>query len=106
MQEAQLPTLTLMIQLDEVAIARILKLHIKWAQSPSVIWETTRLQWLFALLLCLDLPIDASMQAELFELQKLCKTVRATADTLEDDILAGVNTVVTVLEKVFSQVEV
>jgi len=104
--QPHVPLLTLMIQLDEVAIIRLLKLHIKWIQSPSTDWSSLRLQWLFALLVCLDLPIDASMQAELFQLQKSCKTVRATSESLDDDILAGINIVITVLEKVFNQREV
>lgn len=106
LEEPHLPLLTLMIQLDEVAILRLLKLHIKWYQSTPSTSSSLRLQWLFALLVCLDLPIDASMQAELFQLQKTCKTIRATSEILEDEALAGLNTVITVLERIFGQKDV
>lgn len=106
LEDSHQPLLAFMIQLDEVAIIRLLKMHIKWYQYPAVQASAVRLQWLFALLVCLDLPIDASMQAELFQLQKTCKTARATLEALEDDVLAGLNTVITVLERVFGQREV
>lgn len=97
------PFLSHLIQFDELAIIRLLKLHIKWSRTGN--WTAARLRWLYALLVCLDLPIEAGLQADLWQLRLTCCAERAKSDILPNDIAAGLNIVITTLEKVFGQRE-
>lgn len=100
------PLLSHLICFDEVAIIRLLNLHIKWSRDSTFSWSPPRLRWLFSLLVCLDLPIDAALQAELCDLRKACLETRASSDNLSGDLIAGLNVLITVLERIFGQRDV
>jgi survival of motor neuron protein-interacting protein 1 len=101
--EPQDPLLSHLIQFDEVSILRMLKYHIKWIKNTE--WTTRRLSWMFALLVCLDLPIEASMQAELWQLRTQCVRSRADESLQQEELIAGLNVLITVLERQFGQRE-
>jgi survival of motor neuron protein-interacting protein 1 len=100
------PLLSHLIRFDEVSVIRILTLTIKWTKASTFSWSNLRFQWLFSLLVCLDLPIDASLQAELCYLRRACLSKLCSSDNLSDETIAGLNVLVTILERIFGQRDV
>lgn len=103
MEELQEPLISHLIRFDEVSIIRLLKFHIKWSNNSTVIWTELRLQWLFSLLVCLDLPIEPALQADLRGLRNALCTLRNDTKVSEKNTLAGINMSITLLEEIFGQ---
>lgn len=102
MTNAQEPLASHLIRFDEVSVIRLLKMNIKWSNLPLP-WTELRLRWLFSLLVCLDLPIEPAVQAELCGLRKTLCTLRNQTDISEKDTMAGINMSITLLESLFGQ---
>ena len=103
--KSQEPLVSHLVRFDEVSIIRLLKFHIRWSNNTSILWSELRLQWLFSLLVCIDLPIEPALQADLCGLRKRLCTLRQQTDIHEKEIMAGINMSITLLEELFGQRE-
>lgn len=115
------PPLKLFLSLDESTIARLTRYHIEWLEDELT---ENRMQWIFSLFMFLDTPMDDDTSASLRSLLlKLCEKRASLVckrfllyilysilliiyqESVEDDILAPINILITIMCGCFDQVE-
>jgi survival of motor neuron protein-interacting protein 1 len=97
------PALRIMLHLDAVATAALLKRHVVWLKSRQL--SSARAAWLFALLARLDEPIEASTAALLRRLLRRCSSLRAQLADPHDPRLPLLNLVIVIIAEHFCQGE-
>lgn len=98
------PLLGILMQLDEVKYAALLRYHIAWLERVDGLPEL-RAQWLFALSVAVDKPLDAQTMAAYRALLRRCASLRASKASAEDEELHRLNMLITVAGRYFGQAE-
>jgi len=102
-REPARPTLSVIMNLDIVSVRQLLEYHLRWAKKAKEIDEV-HAQWLYALMLRLDKPIDADMASGLRSLLRRLASDRARlAESPDDPALPALNILITIICKCFGQ---
>jgi survival of motor neuron protein-interacting protein 1 len=96
------PILSILQHLDTVSINKLLEYHTSWAKKGPTTTEAA-MQWLFALLACLDKPLDADMASSLRGLLRRLALERSQITNREDQRLPALNILITIIAKYFGQ---
>ena len=97
------PTLTMLRNMDAVAIAATLRNYIDMIQSFDSLSRNNCL-WLFALCVAVDAPLDAETCASLRSLLRKCATILATKSEMDDEVVM-LNILMSISGKYFGQYE-
>lgn len=76
-----------------IKLLYILINSLKTQTVPSTLYFS----WIYALLIGIDVPIEADFQAKLYELLVICCEIRATSLAIPEPVVAGANTVIALL---------
>ncbi|KAG0563246.1 hypothetical protein M758_8G015100 [Ceratodon purpureus] len=98
------PLLGILMKLDEVKRAALLRYHIAWLERVDGLPEE-RAQWLFALSVVVDKPLDAQTMAAYRSLLRRCASLRASKTSAEDEDLHRLNVLITIAGRYFGQAE-
>lgn len=98
------PLLGILMRLDEVKRAALLRYHIAWLERVDDLPEG-RAQWLFALSAVVDKPLDAQTMAAYRTLLRRCASLRATKTSAENVELCRLNMLIAIAGRYFGQAE-
>jgi len=97
------PTLTMLRNMDAVAIAATLRNYIDMIQSLDSLSRNNCL-WLFALCVAVDAPLDAETCASLRSLLRKCATILATKSEMDEEVVM-LNILMAISGRYFGQYE-
>ncbi|CAM6048466.1 unnamed protein product [Sphagnum compactum] len=98
------PLLGILVRLDAVSRAALLRLHIAWLERVDGL-PYERTLWLFALSVVIDKPLDAHTSAAFRALLRRCAILRATKVSADDEELHRLNLLITIAGHYFGQSE-
>lgn len=104
-QEGYIPSVRLLLQMDQVMIRRVLSHLVHYVQEGWSAGSSQRSAWLYALLARLDRPIHRDDAATLYGLLKDMTLTRANLKVSQDDQeeLARLNTLIAIVGLYFEQ---
>ncbi|XP_014677054.1 PREDICTED: gem-associated protein 2-like isoform X2 [Priapulus caudatus] len=95
------PLLSVMLALDQPTVDELLYNHINWFRESG--FSHPQGQWLYALLACLEKPLNPESCHSLRILARLCSSLRATLDTPSHPHLAALNLLLCLVARYFDQ---
>lgn len=95
------PTVSLLLQFDQVVIRKLLHHHAKWLRGR--ILSKARAAWIYALLARLSKPLDINSSALVRELLRRCCKIRAEIQDPEDGIASSCNLIITICGQFYGQ---
>lgn len=95
------PLLSIILYLHQGYIIKLLSYHIEWLEKARFSHEQG--EWLYALLLCLEKPLDPDTCALLRSLSRVCSSLRSSLVDPEDEALKPLNTIITIISQYFDQ---
>ena len=96
------PTLQIVMQLDQVAVIRLVEYHVKWVEKSEQISDIQK-EWLFALLGRLDKPLDSDTASSLRSLLRRLTHERAKLSLPTDPQLPSLNILIVIIGNFFGQ---
>jgi len=94
------PLMSLLLMLDEVSVKTLLSFHIAWLEERPL--DSLSAQWIYALLVLLEKPLDADISADLRVLLRYCIILRV-AQQNDTPLLPMLNILITIVAKYFGQ---
>lgn len=95
------PLLSIILYLNQNYVVKLLAYHIEWLEKAKFTHEQG--EWLYALLLCLEKPLDPDTCALLRSLSRVCSSLRSNLVDPEDEILKPLNSIITIISQYFDQ---
>eukprot|EP00298_Acanthocystis_sp_HF-20_P003934 c14281_g1_i2.p1 GENE.c14281_g1_i2~~c14281_g1_i2.p1 ORF type:complete len:207 (+),score=50.05 c14281_g1_i2:89-709(+) len=102
----KLPTLSLVLQLDQLGLCSILTLIGDCLCEEEEVFTDHVGCWIYALLCCLDDLIDSSMQASLRSIMKHLATIRASLKSPSDPLASETSLIISIISIHFKQGDV
>ncbi|XP_071960320.1 gem-associated protein 2-like [Antedon mediterranea] len=98
-----LPLFSIVAAMKQSTVIKILEFHIGWLQTLGL--GPKQGQWLYALLACLQKPLDPDAHSMLRTLARQCAALRASLETIDDDRLPALNLLITLVARYFDQTD-
>jgi survival of motor neuron protein-interacting protein 1 len=89
--------------ISQATVKQVLKYHYDWMTVTGFTTEQGR--WFYALLTCLEKPLEPEACSLLRDLARACSSVRATLESAEDPCLAPLNLLICLVARYFSQAD-
>lgn len=99
----QPPELAVVLRLDEVSRAALLRDQVSWLEDVSGL-PRERAVWLFALAAVVDKPLDGATSASFRALFRRCADIRASKTNVDEELVM-VNIMLTIAGRYFGQAE-
>ncbi|XP_035205568.1 gem-associated protein 2-like [Stegodyphus dumicola] len=95
------PLLSVVAHLNQRSVIRLLSYHIDWLEDGSFTHDQG--VWIYALLVCLEKPLEPDTCALLRSLSRCCTTHRAKLNNPEDTVLKSLNLIISIIANYFDQ---
>lgn len=95
------PLLSIVLHLNQTRVVRLLAFHINWLESAG--FSNAQGRWLYALLMCLEKPLDPDTCAMLRSLARISSKLRADLVDPKDDLVLSINLVLSIISRFFDQ---
>ncbi len=95
------PLLSIVAHMDQSTLTTVLEYHLHWFQATG--FTPRQGQWFYALLCCLEKPLEPETCALLRSLVRSCASLRATLENVADERLAPLNLIITLVTHYFDQ---
>lgn len=106
------PLLSIMLRMDPMTVQSMLAYHVDWLSEEMddeiVRFPTHRAVWLYAILVCIDMPLNSDVASDIRRLLVLCTAVRSRLNRSsgEERVLASLNTLIAITGRFFHQNEI
>jgi len=97
------PLLSIVAFLDQCTVMQVLKYHYDWMTVTGFSIEQGR--WFYALLVCLEKPLEPDVCSLLRDLARACSNLRAALDSPLDVTLSSLNLIICLVSRYFSQTD-
>lgn len=94
------PLLSIVTYIDQPTVMKVLEYHINWMEKTGFTLEQGR--WFYALLACLEKPLEPEACALIRNLARQCSTLRATLNE-RDECLTAINLLICLVAHYFGQ---
>ncbi|XP_046832164.1 gem-associated protein 2 [Vespa crabro] len=98
------PTLTILLRMKQPLIEQVLEYLVEYVQTQGKI-EYKIGQWLYALLVVLDLPLNPDTCSCLRSLARACSVIRANSKKLEEHEIRALNLFICLVARYYRQVD-
>ncbi|XP_022103933.1 gem-associated protein 2-like isoform X2 [Acanthaster planci] len=95
------PLLSIVSAMEQPTVCQLLEYHIEWLNHLG--FSVSQGCWLFALLACLEKPLLPEAASMLRTLARHCSAIRASLETKEDQRLAPLNLLISLVARYFDQ---
>lgn len=95
------PLLSIILYLSQSHIIKLITYHIEWLEKAKFSHDQGK--WLYALLLCLQKPLDPDTCALLRSLSRVCSSLRSSLFDTNDEALKPLNSIITIISQYFDQ---
>ncbi|XP_033105648.1 gem-associated protein 2-like [Anneissia japonica] len=95
------PLLSMVAAMKQSTVTQVLDFQIGWLQTLGL--SPNQGQWLYALLACLQKPLEPNAHSMLRTLARQCAALRASLDSIDDDRLPALNLLITLVARYFDQ---
>ncbi|KAL2711545.1 gem-associated protein 2 [Vespula squamosa] len=102
--ETHSPTLTTLLRMKQPLIEQVLEYLVEYVQTQGKI-EYKIGQWLYALLVVLDLPLNPDTCSCLRSLARACSVIRANSKKLEEHEIGALNLFICLVARYYRQVD-
>jgi len=96
------PLLSIILYMAQHNVIRLILYHIDWLERHPV-FSHEQGEWLYALLLCLEKPLDPDTCSLLRRLSRICSTLRSKLSDPHDEFLNPLNLLITIISDYFDQ---
>lgn len=102
--EANRPTLKLLLRMNQPLVEHILEYLVELVQTQGKISHKLG-QWLYSLLVVLELPLNPDACSCLRSLARACSVIRANSKKLEEDEVGALNLFICLVARYFRQMD-
>ncbi|KAG8182648.1 hypothetical protein JTE90_018484 [Oedothorax gibbosus] len=95
------PLLSIVLRLNQTRITRLLAFHLNWLDTAG--YSDAQGRWLYALLMCLEKPLDPGDCAMLRSLSRKCSRLRSEIVDPKDGLVLSINLVLSIISRFFDQ---
>ncbi|GFQ64574.1 gem-associated protein 2 [Trichonephila clavata] len=99
--ESNPPLLSVMLYMNQKRIAKLLSYHIDWLEELG--FSHCQGEWLYALLVGLEKPLDPDTCAMLRTLARLCSRLRNDLTSTDHEFLKPLNLILSIISEYFDQ---
>lgn len=101
--EKNLPLLSIILYLSQNHVIKLITYHVEWLEKAKFSHDQGK--WLYALLLCLETPLDPDTCALLRSLARVCSSLRSDLSDADDEALKPLNSIITIVSEYFDQID-
>ncbi|XP_054716849.1 gem-associated protein 2-like [Uloborus diversus] len=95
------PLLSILLYLNQRSVKKLVSYHTSWLKEIGISKEQG--EWIYALLMCLEKPLDPDTCDVLRNLSKLCSSLRLGLLNPQDEMLISLNIIITIIAQCFDQ---
>ncbi|KAJ8046248.1 Gem-associated protein 2 [Holothuria leucospilota] len=95
------PLVSILLCMDQPMVQQVLDYHIHWLKLMG--FTIAQGCWLYALMACLAKPLYPDSAASIRVMARLCKTIRLTLESEDDDKLPSLNLLIALVANFFDQ---
>ncbi|GFS54511.1 gem-associated protein 2 [Nephila pilipes] len=97
------PLLSVMLYLSQRKIIKLLSYHINWLEGLG--FSHTQGEWLYALLVALEKPLEPDTCSLLRNLSRICSQLRCNINSSDHEFVKPLNLILSIISEYFDQID-